>query len=215
MDQNLDVLRKQMVKTIEREGIHDKLVLDSMAIVPRHLFVSPEQRGAAYENRPLPIGSGQVISQPSLVARMVEAARVNSSSIVLEIGMGSGYAAAILSRIAKKVYTVERIATFVESAKGRFLELGYDNIEAKCDDGSLGWVEKAPFDAIIVSAGAPSIPQCYVDQLKVGGHLVIPVGGRIDQDLVCLHKKEDGSCSQEMIEYVRFVPLIGQEGWPK
>lgn len=207
-------LRKQMVAIILKKGIRDPSTLASMMIVPRHVFVSPELKDFAYEDRPLPIGEGQVITQPSLVARMVEAAHVNSSSIVLEIGTGSGYAAAVLSRIAKEVYTIERFSAFAERAKDRFLKLGYDNIVTKWGDGSVGWGEKSPFDAIVVSAGAPIIPQSYIDQLKPNGRLVIPIGGYSNQELVCLHKKEDGTYFQETIEDVRFVPLIGKEGWP-
>jgi protein-L-isoaspartate(D-aspartate) O-methyltransferase len=213
MNQHMDELRQQMVKVIERSGIRDQNVLKSMSIVPRHIFVDEERQIDAYKNYPLPIGEGQVITQPSLVARMVEAAHIDQSSIVLEIGTGSGYAAAVLSRIAQKVYTIERISSFVEVAKKRFLKLGYNNILVKTGDGSLGWPEKAPFDAMIISAGAPSIPKCYINQLKVGGRLVIPVGGQVNQDLVCLHKRADGTCFEEIIDYVRFVPLIGQEGW--
>lgn len=211
---NEAALRKQMVAIIAKKGIRDKSTLESMMSVPRHLFVPPEIQCYAYEDRPLPIGEKQVISQPSLVARMAEAAKINSSSIVLEIGTGSGYAAAVLSRMAKEVYTIERFAEFVEKAGERFLKLGYDNIWTKWGDGTLGWFEKAPFDAIVVSAGAPSIPQCYIDQLKPGGRLIIPIGEYSSQRLVYVHKRVDGSCFQEIIEDVCFVPLVGKNGWP-
>lgn len=208
-------LRDRMVETqIVARGIKDRATIQSMKSVPRHLFVPSSLAEEAYSDFPLPIGEGQTISQPYVVAMMTEYAEVDSSSTVLEIGTGSGYAAAVLAEIVEQVYTIERIALLTEAASARFSELGYKNIEAKTGDGTLGWPEKAPFDAVIVTAGAPVVPEKIVRQLVPGGRLVIPVGDQWSQQLLLIRKSlEDESFQEEIKQYVRFVPLIGEEGW--
>ncbi len=198
---------------IAKRGIKDPATLKSMRTVPRHLFVPDHLRESAYEDRPLPIAAGQTISQPYIVGLMTEAAELKSDIDVLEIGTGSGYAAAVLSRIVKEVYTVERIPELAEKAEAAFKEAGYDNIHVKVANGTLGWPEHGPYDAILVTAGAPTAPESLIDQLKIGGRLVIPVGDSVSQQLVRYRKNVDGSLDQEILEYVRFVPLIGEEGW--
>lgn len=195
-------------------GITDPSTIHSMKTVPRHLFVPGPLQDYAYEDRPLPIGYKQVISQPYLVGLMTQAARLSSNETVLEIGTGSGYAAAVLAQIAKDVYTIERIETFVAEASRVYKELGYSNIHVKLGDGSLGWPEHAPYDAIVATAGAPIVPEALVDQLKVGGYLVIPIGDRESQHLYRYEKLPHGKLREEFVEYVRFVPLIGEQGWP-
>lgn len=206
--------REEMVqKQIVRRGIHDPSTLKSMLEVPRELFVPPLIRNHAYDDSPLPIGEGQTISQPYIVALMTSALKLKPHDIVLEIGTGSGYQAAVLSRIVQFVYTVERIPELVESAKKALEDLGYTNLEVKLDDGTLGWREKGPFDAIIVTAGAPAIPQALKEQLKVGGRLVIPVGEATEQRLVLLTRTSSDEWTEKVLEFVRFVPLIGDQGW--
>gem|GEM_PF-912409 len=171
------VRRQKMVeRQIKDRGIADKKVLETMAKVERHLFVPEGLREAAYEDTPLPIGDGQTISQPYIVAYMTEAARLGPSDRVLEIGTGSGYQAAVLAEIVKEVYTIEILKPLADSAGARLKELGYENIDLRRGDGYKGWPEQAPFDAIIVTAAPPEIPEDLVDQLKVGGRMVVPVG---------------------------------------
>jgi protein-L-isoaspartate(D-aspartate) O-methyltransferase len=214
MDANFSKDRERMVQEqIIRRRISDPATLASMRQVPRDVFVPSTLRQYAYDDGPLPIGEGQTISQPYIVALMTQAAELNASSIVLEIGTGSGYAAAILSRIAKEVYTIERIRSLAEVAQHRFLELDYKNVHVKVGDGSLGWPEKGPFDAIIVTAGAPVVPASFLSQLKVGGRVIIPVGNTFTQELLRLRKTEQNTYLQEILELVRFVPLIGKQGW--
>jgi protein-L-isoaspartate(D-aspartate) O-methyltransferase len=213
MDEGYALLRRGMVeRQLRWRGIKDEKVLSSMESVPRHLFVPLSLEGYAYEDSPLPIEEGQTISQPYIVALMIQAAEVTSESRVLEIGTGSGYAAAVLSRIVKEVYTVERIETLAVKAKERFASLNYENIFVKIGDGTLGWAEKGLFDAIIVTAGAPVVPHSLQDQLKSGGRLVVPVGNAFMQELK-RYRKGEGLLTAETLEFVRFVPLIGKEGW--
>lgn len=204
---------KMVREQIEGRGIHEAKTLEALRKVPRHLFVPPSLIEEAYIDSPLPIGDGQTISQPYIVALMTQAARIDSNATVLEIGTGSGYAAAVLSQIASKVYTVERIAALAKEAEKRFKDLGYSHIEVKTGDGTLGWAEKAPFDAIIVTAGAPIVPASLVGQLKIGGRLIIPVGDSFSQSLLRIKKETSDKFTQEMLEAVRFVPLLGKEGW--
>jgi len=206
--------RKRMVdhQLIPR-GIDDPATLESMSTVPRHRFVPESLRPYAYEDGPLLIGYEQTISQPYIVACMTQAAEVGPSSTVLEIGTGSGYAAAVLSLIAKEVYTIERIPGLAAEAKERFEALGYHNIHVKVSDGSLGWPEKAPFDAVIVTAGSPIVPKSLLEQLKAGGRMVIPLGDSFSQELVRIRRSLTGKDMQEYLGAVRFVPLIGEEGW--
>lgn len=199
-------------KQIKARGIKNPLVLEALKKVPRHKCIPPSLLEAAYEDTPLPISHGQTISQPYIVAVMVEAAEIKPGDVVLEIGTGSGYAAAVVAEIAKQVYTVERVELLGIEAIERFKKLGYNNIEVKIGDGTLGWPEKGPFDAIIVTAGAPVIPSSLTKQLKEGGRLIIPVGDAIMQHLLRIRKK-NGRLIQEILDAVRFVPLIGKEGW--
>lgn len=206
--------RQKMVKQqIEKRGVSDPLTLKSLLKVPRHLFVPPALQEDAYIDSALYIENGQTISQPYIVGLMTEAAELSTESTVLEIGTGSGYAAAVLAGIVSKVYTIERIAELAKKAKRRFKELGLSNIEVKIGDGTLGWPEKAPFDAIIVTAGAPIVPASLIGQLKDFGRLIIPVGDALSQSLLRLRKAKKGKYTQEILEAVRFVPLIGKEGW--
>ena len=193
-------------------GIHDPKTLAAMRKVPRHLFVEDALHNQAYGDYPLPIGMGQTISQPYIVALMTQAMGLKGHENVLEIGTGSGYQAAILSQICEKVYTVERIDTLLVQARKVFDSLHYLNILTKLDDGTNGWSEYAPYDAIIVTAGGPKVPQPLLDQLADPGILVIPVGGQGVQDLQVVMKR-DGSIIEKTIEYVRFVSLIGDHGW--
>lgn len=212
----MDDLAQKRFDMVERQikarGVKNPLVLEALKNVPRHEFIPPALLEAAYEDTPLPISHGQTISQPYIVAVMVEAAEIKPGDAVLEIGTGSGYAAAVVAEIAKQVYTVERIEPLATDAIGRFKNLGYNNIEVKIGDGTLGWQEKGPFDAIIVTAGAPVIPSSLTKQLNEGGRLIIPVGDAIMQHLLRIRKK-NGRLIQEILEAVRFVPLIGKEGW--
>jgi len=201
--------RERMVETqIEARGVKDKLVLDAIRKVPRHLFVSEGLRDIAYTDGPLPIGEEQTISQPYIVALMTELLGLKGGEKVLEIGTGSGYQAAVLAEIAKEVYTIEIICSLAEKAEKRLKGMGYKNITVKCADGYQGWREKAPFDAIIVTAAPEHIPQPLVDQLKIGGKLVIPVGD-LFQELVVVTKTEKGIKKETNIP-VRFVPMTGE-----
>ena len=203
-----------MVETqlIDR-GITDRRVIEAMLKVPRHFFVEEAMSAQAYSDSSLPIGEKQTISQPYMVALMTELLQLTGTEMVLEIGTGSGYQAAILATIAKKVYTVERIRPLALRARKALDRLGLLNVNIKIDDGTDGWATEAPFDAIIVTAGAPEIPQALVAQLKVGGRLVIPVGSQSEQTLVRICKREDGTIVQENSVGCRFVKLIGKFGW--
>lgn len=195
-----------------RRGIHDPKTLEAMRQVPRHLFVEDALQNQAYADFPLPIGKGQTISQPFIVALMTQALGLQGHESVLEIGTGSGYQAAILSLICEKVYTVERIDSLLVNARSIFDKLHYLNILTKLDDGTNGWPEYAPYDVIIVTAGGPKLPEPLLDQLTDPGRLVIPVGDQGVQNLQLITKK-DGSITEKTIEYVRFVNLIGSHGW--
>lgn len=193
-------------------GIADPQVIEAMREVPRHCFVDDALQSRAYGDFPLPISAGQTISQPYIVALMTEALGLTGSERVLEIGTGSGYQAAILSRLCSQVYTVERINVLLAGARRVFDQLRYFNIVAKLDDGTLGWPEHGPYEAIIVTAGGPEIPEPLIDQLADGGRLVIPVGDQHLQALQLLEKNEDGVQVREL-EKVRFVDLVGEYGW--
>jgi protein-L-isoaspartate(D-aspartate) O-methyltransferase len=211
---NYDELRKNMVEQqlIARTDIIDKKVLEAFFKVPRHKFVSDKDQTSAYSDFPLPIGSGQTISQPYMVALMTQCLKLNGKEKVLEIGTGSGYQTAILAEIAKEVYTVERFAELSASAEKILNKLGYKNIRFKAGDGTLGWEEEAPFDGIIVTAGAPFVPKPLLDQLKDNGRLVIPVGPNLNQTLT-VYTKKGNQIDSEQICGCMFVPLIGKEGW--
>jgi protein-L-isoaspartate(D-aspartate) O-methyltransferase len=208
-------LREHMVRRqIEARGIHDPAILAAFRAVPREAFVSPDFASAAYDDNPLPIEAGQTISQPYIVALMIEAAEVACGDKVLEVGAGSGYAAAVISRIADEVIAIERQHDLVEVARERLRGLGYDNVRILEGDGTRGCPDEAPFDAILAAASGSHVPRALLDQLAAGGRLVMPVGnpGSV-QKLVKVRKEEDGSLQQSDLGEVRFVPLIGEEGW--
>ena len=189
------------------QGIADERVLNVIRMLPRHLFVDEVLASRAYEDTALPIGHGQTISQPWVVARMTELLLENAPSKVLEVGTGSGYQAAVLGALGLEVYTVERIGELLRQARKRFRTLGM-NIRSKHDDGRVGWPEHAPYDAIIVTAGAPAVVPALVEQLRPGGVLVAPVGGSGSQALVRLLRREDGSVEETRLAAVSFVPLL-------
>lgn len=208
-----DRLRQEMVaKQIEARGITDPSVLAAMRTVPRHLFVSEALMDQAYSDFPLPIGEQQTISQPYIVAEMTHALRLTPNDRVLEIGTGSGYQAAVLAQIAYRVYTIERIYTLYARTRKLFDQLGYHNIVTRYSDGTTGWRDESPFDAIIVTAGAPDIPALLVEQLAVGGRMVIPVGNQYAQELVQLVREEKG-VRKSNLGGCRFVKLVGEHGW--
>src|SRR6516165_7063799 len=212
---DFDQLRHEMVeKAIVARGVRSELVLDAMRSVPRESFLPKQLREFAYEDAPLPIEQSQTISQPYIVAFMTEALELHGGERVLEIGAGSGYAAAILSKIAGEVYTVERIGQLAEKAASTLADLGYHNVHVLHGDGTKGWPEHAPYDGIIVAAGGPSVPESLKQQLKIGGRLVIPVGrDPTIQELVRITRISENEYRQEDLVDVRFVPLIGEEGW--
>jgi len=188
-------------------------VISAISKVPRHEFVPAWERGSAYADRPLPIGHGQTISQPFIVALMSDFADIQPGDSVLEVGTGCGYQAAVLAELAKNVYTIEIVEPLGREAAERLKRLAYDNVTAKVGDGYQGWVEHAPFDAIVVTAAPRDVPQPLIDQLKPGGRLVVPVGGQIaGQTLLVLEKQSDGSISRREVLAVRFVPLVDQSG---
>lgn len=207
--------KEKMVENhLKRRGIRDKAVLEAMAEVPREKFIPEDMVHLAYNDSPLPIGEGQTISQPYIVALMIQAMELSPQDRVLDIGTGSGYAAAIISRIVKAVYSVERYQTLAETAKERFLHLGYENIHVLYGDGTQGWPEHAPYDAAVVAAGSPDIPQPLVDQLVIGGRLVIPVGSTQQfQELLRVRRTGESEVKEERLTSVRFVPLVGEAGW--
>lgn len=208
-----DLARKHMVEEqIKKRGIEDEKVLEAFISVKRHLFVPGPFDEAAYSDRPLPIGRGQTISQPYMVALMTECLRLEGTERVLEVGTGSGYQAAILASIAKEVYTVERDEKLLEGAKKILLKEGFTNIEFDARDGTKGWEEKAPFDGIIVTAASPGIPESLKEQLAEGGRLVIPVGSRYSQMLITVTKKGRDFETEDVCGCI-FVPLVGEEGW--
>lgn len=206
-------MRLSMVRNqLEYRRIKDQRLLEAMRKVPRHKFVPQEQQPFSYDDRPLLIGENQTISQPYIVALMTELLQLTGVERVLEIGTGSGYQAAILAELAARVYTIERHQSLVKQAGVILHELGYENIEIKHGDGSAGWVQQAPFDAIIVTAAAPTIPQPLLQQMALGGRLVLPVGGAGGQYLHCWRRDETGYQHDE-IAPVAFVPLRGEHGW--
>ncbi len=208
--------RHRMVRRqIAPRDVEDESVLEAMRHVPRHLFIPEKRRGSAYADRPLPIGHGQTISQPYIVAFMTEKLRLEPGDRVLEIGTGSGYQAAVLYELTPRVFTIEIIEELARTARKRLHDLGYEKVQVKNADGYYGWPEHAPFDAIIVTAAAGHVPPPLVDQLKPGGRMIIPVGGVFEvQRLVIVNKDEEGRVSSESVMAVRFVPMTGraQEG---
>src|SRR5947208_8601073 len=214
----LDHLAADRERMVERQiaarGVDDQRVLDAMRQVPREAFVAPGFEEFAYEDAPLPISEGQTISQPYIVALMREAAEVKPGDSVLEVGAGSGYAAAVMSQIAARVHAIKRHPSLGKSAQQRLKKLGYDNVELRVGDGTRGWPEAAPFDAIVVAAGGPEVPSALKEQLAIGGRLVIPVGEeKRYQTLIKLTRKSESEFEEENLGAVAFVPLIGEQGW--
>jgi protein-L-isoaspartate(D-aspartate) O-methyltransferase len=211
---NFEVARKRMVETqLIARGIHDRRVIEAMLKIPRHLFVEEAMAAQAYNDNPLPIGEKQTISQPYMVALMTELLELKGKEKVLEIGTGSGYQAAVLAVLAERVCTIERIRPLAMRARKVLDGLGLLNVNIRVADGTCGWEEEAPFDAILVTAGAPEIPNTLVAQLATGGRLVLPVGDQYTQTLVRIVKQQDGSCTIEDSIGCRFVKLIGKHGW--
>lgn len=206
--------RERMVRDhIAKRGVKDQRVLAAMLAAPRHLFVREHLHGQAYADYALPIGEGQTISQPYVVARMTEMLDVGPACSVLEVGTGSGYQTYVLARLARRVYSLERLGALVRQAIARMRELGVENVKIQTFDGTVGWSEVAPFDRILVTAGSPEVPQPLLDQLADGGKLVLPEGSREVQYLV-LYEKTSAGLRREVGEAVSFVPLIGRHGWP-
>lgn len=209
------IARRRMVEQqIVARGVTDPRVIEAMLKVPRHRFVEEALAEQAYQDAPLPIGDKQTISQPYMVAMMSEALCLQGDETVLEVGTGSGYQAAVLAVLAARVYTLERIPSLARRARRTLDETGYTKVNIRLADGTLGWREMAPFDAIIVTAGAPDIPQDYLEQLAVGGRLVIPVGDRGSQVLMRVTRTGESDYREEQLLGCRFVPLIGSRGWP-
>lgn len=206
--------RQAMVEEqLSRRGIRDQRVLEAMSVVPRHEFVPSQHLAVAYDDHALTIGQGQTISQPYIVGCMSEALELQGGERVLEVGTGSGYQAAILARLAERVYTIESDPELFQSAQERFQRLGLgDSITFLFGDGSLGFLPAAPYDAILVAAAAPQVPPCYLEQLAEGGRLVIPVGTLENQELLKIRKVE-GKAESQVLGYCRFVPLTGSQGW--
>ena len=210
---NYEKERSRMVdEQIAGRGVKDERVLAVMRKIPRHEFLPEGIRGMAYNDSALPLGEGQTMSQPYMVAIMTELLGLKGTERVLEIGTGSGYQAAVLAELCQKVYTVERIKTIADKARATLDRLGYKSVAIKIYDGTYGWKEMAPYDAIIVTAGSPDIPAPLVEQLKEGGRMVIPVGDRYGQQLITVVKTAEGMSTERSIPCV-FVPLIGNHGW--
>lgn len=212
---SLSMNRDRMVQLqLAGRGIADPRLLEAFRSVPREDFVPAELTEFAFHDTPLPIGDGQTISQPYIVAMTLAALGLRGGERVLEVGTGSGYAAAVLSRLAKEVYSVERLASLADSARERLARLGYDNVQVLCGDGTLGWAEHAPYDAIAVAAGGPEVPRALLNQLAPGGRLVIPVGPDESSQVLMRVTRHDAGFHSEPLTEVRFVPLIGEQGWP-
>jgi protein-L-isoaspartate(D-aspartate) O-methyltransferase len=210
-DDAYTVARKRMIEQdIKGRGVKDAIVLEVMGAVPRHLFVGVSYRDRAYEDHPLPIGEGQTISQPYVVALMTEAARLRPTDRVLEIGTGSGYQAAVLAKIVKEVYTIEIRKPLVVKAEKTLADLGYRNVRVKFADGYFGWEEYAPFDAIIITAAANHIPPPLIKQLKEGGRLIVPLGSTVYYQMLTLATKRKGELEVEQLSPVAFVPMVGE-----
>lgn len=210
-----DAERQAMVEQqLRARGIRNERVLEAMASVPRHEFVPREQMSAAYEDRALPIGKWETISQPYIVALMTEAAAVRPGDKVLEIGTGAGYQAAVLAELGARVYTIERNPELAEAARQRLARIGYvDSVEVMTGDGTEGYSAAAPYDAIVVTAGSPHVPPVLLEQLADGGRLVIPIGSRQVQQLHLMVKRGN-QVTDQTLEACQFVPLVGKEGWP-
>ena len=206
--------RQRLVETLADKGINDKRVLEAFNMVPRHIFVDTALQDRAYKDTALPIGKEQTISQPYTVARQTELLEVKPGEKVLEIGTGSGYQAAILCELGAEVYTVERHKELYQKARSMLRELGY-SVRAKLGDGTMGWSAYAPYDAIVVTAGAPVVPEDLVDQLALNGRLVVPVGDDKRQEMIRIIKIREDEFEEEHFSDFKFVPLIGKKGWQK
>ena len=204
--------RRRLVSVLQDQGIHDLSVLHAIDEVPRHLFIPTGVRHRAYEDSALPIGNGQTISQPSIHARYLELLGLTGNERVLEIGTGSGYQTALLCKLASQVFSIERIAPLLDRAREILQQVGCTNVSFMLGDGTLGWPDYAPYDAILVGAAAPEIPPAYIEQLADGGRLLIPLGGRDEQTLHLFTRKGD-TLDQKDIAPVRFVPLVGKYSW--
>jgi protein-L-isoaspartate(D-aspartate) O-methyltransferase len=204
--------RQRLVETLQAKGIKDLAVLHAVEMTPRHAFIPTGLRHRAYEDAPLPIGNGQTISQPWVHARYLELLHLTGKERVLEIGTGSGYQTVLLAHLAAQVFSIERIPALLQSARENIQRAGVNNVSLLLGDGTIGWREYAPYDAILVGAGAPSIPQPLLDQLAEGGRLLIPIGDREEQKLVVADRK-NGQIEQHDVAPVRFVPLVGHHGW--
>jgi len=214
VSEHLAEARREMVERhLKARGIRDERVLGAMAALERHRFVDGPMMARAYEDRALPIGQGQTISQPFVVALMTEALELQGDERVLEVGTGSGYQAALLSLLCEKVYTIERHSELLARARHVFDDLGLANIVSRRGDGSIGWPAEAPFDRIIVTAGAPAVPESLARQLAVGGRLVLPVGDRREQELKVVDRLSDSAFRGRGVTACTFVPLLGKEGW--
>jgi len=210
---NFQKARDRMVESqLISRGINDPRVLEAMRKVCRHLFVDEALQDQAYSDHPLPISDKQTISQPYIVALMTESLQLKGHEKVLEIGTGSGYQAAILAELAARVFSVERLPSLAHRANQMLQKLGYRNVIVRVSDGTLGWPDEAPFDGILVTAGAPKVPQTLIEQLAIGGRLVIPVGGRVSQDLILVERTAEGAHETDL-GAVRFVDLVGKHGW--
>lgn len=211
-----DALQSQRDAMVDQQlaarGIKDQRVLDTMRRIPRHRFLSPEHQRQAYEDHPVPIACGQTISQPYMVAIMTELLELSPADRVLEIGTGSGYQTAILASLSAKVVSIERYSELADRARQRLADLGFTNVTVHCRDGTLGYPESAPYDAILVTAGSPSIPPALQAQLTIGGRLLCPIGGREMQTLAKVRRTTQGFETTESIHCV-FVPLVGRQGW--
>jgi len=211
---NFSIARRRMVEDqVVARGVRDPRVIDAMLQVPRHKFVEEALESQAYQDAPLPIGERQTISQPYMVAVMSEALALDGTEKVLEVGTGSGYQAAVLAVLADQVFSLERIPALARRARKALDSCGYSKVNIRLADGTLGWQEMAPFDAIVVTAGAPDVPRDYLDQLAVGGRLVIPVGDRMSQVLMRITRTSEHEFKEEQLLGCRFVPLVGNHGW--
>ena len=215
MKKDFEKLRQKMVKEqLLSRGIEDQAVIEAFKKVAREKFMLEKNREYAYQDGAQSIDAGQTISQPYIVALMMQSLKLKEDEKVLEVGTGSGYAAALLAEIVKEVYTIERIEQLAIKARKVLQELNYQNVEVEIGDGSIGWEEKAPYDAILVSAAAPYLPENLIEQLAKKGRLIIPVGKRSGiQQLKLITKKYNGKIKEESLEYVRFVPLLGEDSW--
>lgn len=204
--------RRRLVETLQTNGIRDLAVLRAVDLTPRHLFVPTGVRHRAYEDSPLPIGNGQTISQPSVHARYLELLHLSGNERVLEVGTGTGYQTMLLSHLAAQVFSIERVSALYDKARDLLRQLDVRNVSMLLGDGTIGWREYSPYDAILVSAGAPDVPTPLLDQLAEGGTLLIPLGGK-DEQLLVSFQRRDGTITRRDIAPVRFVPLLGTHGW--